>query len=336
MVNRVFIIGAGFSRAISEYMPLMGGLQTGVQSDLNSRGVEIGNDLEAIDNVEHWLTLLADPAPWLGASEQMRNAALFNDVSRAIYNVLTAMEIRAAVEPAPPWLLQLVAYWLRVNATVISFNYDGLVELAYLDVTRGQGVRWPWDLFAIPVTPAWLREGGTGRQRRGAFRLLKLHGSLDWWYSGPDAEQSDPIYWLGWTGHFGEGMAPLWADWGAEQLVEDKLPMLVPPAATKTPFYKNRLLAAQWVQAAAALRAADELVLMGYSAPGTDLTVTSLIATQFKGKNIVPVNPDKDIIQRAKELGDRRNMPTVDESFVFPLSPNDPSPLEKWVDTFGS
>jgi hypothetical protein len=32
MVNRVFIVGAGFSRAISEYMPLMGGLQVGVQS----------------------------------------------------------------------------------------------------------------------------------------------------------------------------------------------------------------------------------------------------------------------------------------------------------------
>jgi len=76
-----------------------------------------------------------------------------------------------------------------------------------------------------------------------------------------------------------------------------------PPSATKTPFDKNRLLAAPQVQSAAAFRAADELVLKGYSAPATDLTVTTLIATQFKGKTIVPVNPDTDIIQRAKEPG---------------------------------
>jgi hypothetical protein len=80
----------------------------------------------------------------------------------------------------------------------------------------------------------------------------------------------------------------------------------------------------------------DWHALDGYSAPATDLTVTTLIATPFKGKTIVPVNPDTDIIRRAKELGDRRNMPTVDKSFVFPLSPNDPSPLEKLVNTFGS
>jgi hypothetical protein len=76
----------------------------------------------------------------------------------------------------------------------------------------------------------------------------------------------------------------------------DKLPMLVPPAATKTPFYKNRLLAAQWAQAAEALRGAEELVLMGYSVPVTDLTVRTLIATQFRGRTIVPVNQDPDVV----------------------------------------
>jgi len=92
--------------------------------------------------------------------------------------------------------------------------------------------------------------------------------------------------------------------------------MLVPPAATKTPFYKNQLLAAQWVQAAGALRGADELVLMGYSVPVTDLTVTSLIATQFKGDAIVPVNQDRGVIERANALGDRQHRPAVAEDFI--------------------
>lgn len=329
-MTRVFILGAGFSRAINDDMPLLGDLQAGVESELRNRNIEVGDDLVAIDNVERWLTVLADPAPWPSSSQQMRYAALFNDVSQAIHGVVTAMQIRTSVLPAPEWLLQLVRYWDRTGATVITFNYDGLVELAYLDVMEPGGVYWPWNLYAVPITPAWLRVGGTGRQRMQTFRLLKLHGSLDWWYSGPDAEQSDPIYWLGWSGHFGEGTTPLWGEWGGAQLVEDKLPMLVPPAATKTPFYKNRLLAAQWVQAGEALQGADELVLMGYSAPVTDLTVTSLIATQFKGSVITPVNQDIKMIERAAELGDRRNLPHVVEEYVGPSS------LERWVNAFAS
>jgi hypothetical protein len=42
------------------------------------------------------------------------------------------MEITASVQPAPPWLLTLVGYWQRTFATVITFNYDCLVELVLL------------------------------------------------------------------------------------------------------------------------------------------------------------------------------------------------------------
>jgi len=105
----------------------------------------------------------------------------------------------------------------------------------------------------------------------------------------------------------------------------------VPPAATKTPFYKNRLLAAQWSQAAETLQNAEELVLMGYSAPVTDLTVTTLIATQFKGSTIVPVNLDKTMPERAKKLGDRRRTLQVIEGFAGTTNC-----LEKWTNTFAT
>jgi hypothetical protein len=312
-------------------MPVLSELTVGVASTLRSWDIEIGEDLEAVADVEQWLSFLADPAPWLGSSEQGRNYALFADVSRAIYEVLTAMEITASVQPAPPWLLTLVAYWQRTNATVITFNYDCLVELAFLEVMSKQALYWASDLYAIPISPAAQRVGGPARQRMPAFKLLKLHGSLSWWYSGPEAEQSDPIYWTGWRGHFGEGKHDLWPEFGDESLVVDKVPMLVPPAATKTPFYKNRLLAAQWSQAAEALQNAEELVLMGYSAPVTDLTVTTLIATQFKGSTIVPVNLDKTMPERAKKLGDRRRTLQVIEGFAGTTNC-----LEKWTNTFAT
>lgn len=329
-MNRVFILGAGFSKAINPVMPVLGELTKGVEDALRSRGIDVGDDLSAIGDVERWLSSLAEPAPWLSLADQLRNTALFTDVSHAIHDVINANQQTAVAAEAPNWLLPLVLHWHNTDANVITFNYDCLVELAYLDVMTGAGAYWPWDLYTIPITPAWVRAGGGALQKLESFQLLKLHGSLGWWYSGPDAESSDPIYWMGWTGHFQEGIQPLWSTFGGERIVMDKRPMLVPPAATKGPYYKNRLLAAQWAEAAAALRDADELVIMGYSAPVTDLTVTSLIATQFKGSTIVPVNRDPGLIDRAKEIGDRRNPPRVVEDFI------DDEAMEKWTTAFAS
>lgn len=69
---------------------------------------------------------------------------------------------------------------------------------------------------------------------------------------------------------------------------------------------------------------------MGYSAPLTDLTVTTLIATQFKGDAIVPVNRDSTVIDRARELGSKINPPDVIDSFI------DADAIGKWTSTFAS
>lgn len=46
--------------------------------------------------------------------------------------------------------------------------------------------------------------------------------------------------------------------------------MIVPPAAVKSPYYKNRTLQELWRLAAEALSQAEELVMMGFSLPQTD------------------------------------------------------------------
>ena len=85
-MNRAYILGAGFSAAISGHMPVLGSLSDGVRSDLRAREIDIGPDLAALgDNVEQWLTSLADPGPWLSDADMKHNEALFIEVSAAIY-----------------------------------------------------------------------------------------------------------------------------------------------------------------------------------------------------------------------------------------------------------
>lgn len=322
-MTRIFILGAGFSRSVNHSMPLLTDLTDKVKSELQFRNVEIGDDLDTLGDVERWLSLLADPAPWLSSAAQIRNTALFSTISGILHSIIVNSQLLAASNPAPDWLISLARHWIEAKATVITFNYDGLVELAYLEAAPQSATLHPCDVFAIPVTPASARLGHPGYARNDSFSLLKLHGSFDWWYSGLNAQASDQIYWLDWHGTFGESLKSL-SD--PSILLPDKSPMMIPPVAAKSSFYENSLLAAQWVKAARALRNADELVLMGYSAPATDLTVTTLISTQFKGSTIVPVNPDSAVLGRVRDLiGHRQGAVNVVEDFI------DPSALRKWT-----
>jgi hypothetical protein len=78
--------------------------------------------------------------------------------------------------------------------------------------------------------------------------------------------------------------------------------MVVPPTATKTAFYDNRVLASQWSAGARALRAAEELVLIGYSSPASDLVFGALLRTNLTNGTIIPVNTSADVVQRTQEI----------------------------------
>jgi hypothetical protein len=204
-MNRVFVLGAGFSKAINTGMPVLSELTDGVSSTLGSWGIGIGHDLEAIADVERWLSFLADPAPWLGSSEQGRNYALFGDVSRAIHEVLTAMEVTASVHSAPPWLFSLVRHWNSESATVITFNYDRLVELAFLDIMSKSGMYWASDLYSIPISPAVQRVGGPARQR---LPLLSCSNCMVHYPGGtPPLTRNSPTRSTGWDGEGVSAMA---------------------------------------------------------------------------------------------------------------------------------
>jgi hypothetical protein len=82
----------------------------------------------------------------------------------------------------------------------------------------------------------------------------------------------------------------------------DLEPMIVPPAAVKSPYYSNAALKATWRIASERLAEAEELVMMGFSLPPTDLIVSSLLATTRRDDiQLTPVNPKTAIVDRLHE-----------------------------------
>jgi hypothetical protein len=304
-VPTVFILGAGFSRCISDTMPLaqdfmldlMATLQEGSRPTLDVD--PFAGDLEA------WLSYLAGDQPWLSEEENLTNRALFVHVSQKLAKSLASREYGALLGADPPdaAIEKLGAHWVSDQSTIITFNYDTLAErlLTYSNVDRS----WA-ELYGPSLM---LKDGSqtTGRNFNTCFdfdrykcAVLKLHGSVNWKYSGLDAPGSAPVHLVGPTERTmvasnGE------IDW----LEIDKpylKPLIIPPTGGKNRYYTNVAIMYQWTLARRGLNTADEAVIVGYSMPPTDRASIDMFATSFKGTRVTVVDTSNQLVDRLRRV----------------------------------
>jgi hypothetical protein len=273
-----------------------------VRNKIDATGPVLPNLIVAFgEDLESALSYLADEAPWLSDSERLRNRAWFADASRVIAESVGAAQRHTVQQPEPTWLRPLIEHWISTTSTVITFNYDVLVEAATYGLF-GTGGNWS-SLYRAPVVPAALRLSGIwGAAELASMSLLKLHGSLTWFWSGIDSDRNDVIYDVGLlTGWSHEGLSSPYEQ-TLPKLTSDKVPMVVPPTASKSKFYENAVLSSQWKLAADAIREAEELVFIGYSIPKSDLITRSLLLTNFGGKRVVPVDVSSNVLANLNDL----------------------------------
>jgi hypothetical protein len=273
-LRHVFIVGAGFSRAIGEVMPTLDQLGAKIADDLKARpsfqllpktaqtalmhGSIPGGDLEG------WLTMLASPPPFVSEAEAHFNAGIFSEIASVIAEVIEACELEVLkTTPTPVWLHRLVRCWNAVGATVITFNYDTLIEHA-ASLISPTGDRWP----------------------NVAFRLLKVHGSTNWRARGDGASSPEVL--------------PLLPGWGTADVPREPLGderVLVPPVAAKGSYYEPSFIRREWQQARLALERASKLYIVGYRLPANDLATTTLVShylatdAEIALVNLDPIEP---------------------------------------------
>ena len=90
MRKRVYVLGAGFSLALSSAMPDMKGLSLAVREDLSTQDPPKipGHDTPVANDFEQWLSYLVEAPPWLSDADRARNQAAFFDISAAVARVL--------------------------------------------------------------------------------------------------------------------------------------------------------------------------------------------------------------------------------------------------------
>ena len=300
-MSDVYLLGAGFSKAISDEMPLLSELS----GQIKKRGLDFQSPLTTLgDNLEVWLSYLSQPHPWLRESVNLKNQAMALEITEHIKEVLNEKERLAMGKDCPSWLQKLTKIWHETRAGVISLNYDTLVERAAGRIgTGGNEHLSSGQLYPVQLTLSTRRDGMVfGASEVKTFTLYKLHGSTNWYYSGAAESTGEVIYYTDF-GPWGE-------DYSEEQhqrdAVSDKVPLIVPPTTEKVRFFQHESLKRVWTRAVISLSEAKTIFVIGYSLPMTDLAVRLFLHEGSRGngekKDLYIVNPDCHIVDRYREL----------------------------------
>ena len=320
--KETFVVGAGFSTAVHKSMPTLTSLgealrETLLDSDRYTSNVpdKVRRQLQSgqvpFGNLELWLSSLAERQPFMTVAAGLRNQALFGEITELLVRLVCQAQ-NDFWSTAPGWLHRLLRLWHRRRTTVVTFNYDTIIELAmaHLDAPGSEGDIIASILAQLPRRAAPLQ---FEEVLAPSFRLHKLHGSLDWYWN-PDDDS-------------GESLCRLAAgvtDDQARAAVAGKAPFVVPPLTSKAPFYSLGLLRQLWQEAAAALDSAERIVVIGYSVPLTDLaTAAMLTGPASSNSEWHVVNPDAESVGgRLVNLG------------VRPDAINYHRSAEDWVDWY--
>ncbi|UCR89670.1 SIR2 family protein [Mycetocola spongiae] len=277
----VYVLGAGFSKAVSDSMPITNALGSEIKERLSG---QVDISLRNEQSFEDWLTVQITPLPFLSSHENSVRRAHADLVIAEIAAVLDQRVTAASESASPHWLRQLLTIWDVEKAVILTFNYDSLIERAVnagelfvvgsgsnISAVLGDNVVFP----APAAPPAEIYYDVSSPHSKGTMQVIKMHGSLLWYWASDDTTGATLIR---------RRERNLLGD--PKPYVEDNDfngireldRYLVPPLIIKDGYYGTYLATVIWRSARKFIDSASSLAIMGYSLPLEDRAASQLIS----------------------------------------------------------
>ena len=281
--RRVYVTGAGFTRAFVRSAPLLvGNFENDRLVDAVRNVPAASRLLEAERNrhpdgfidIERLMTRLHELMPYdnrHGSTHEF--AFLLAELKRAflrtIQQALDGVEVRPESD-----VVAFARHCANTNATCITFNYDDLLDAA---LTRAGKWDPDWGYGFFCRSSFDTVHPGSDGSTPSDLLLLKLHGSVNWWprlgYAKPFALDAIVHHqsWLhGWRSN-------LYGDALVARHLEPE-PVIVPPVLSKSDLVAQPVLRLVWSLAYEHLSTAEAVTFIGYSFPATDTAARVLFA----------------------------------------------------------
>ena len=202
--------------------------------------------------------------------------------------------------------------------TLISFNQDLLAENVVNRLPRSSG---QWCLKCLYGHPPLELVGSPRRlfawdencSHEFPVRLLKLHGSLNWFVATRDPRPSIPALFPGMKkkvihvvedGEIRVGAVRMSTGRSRGRANWYLWPLVVPPIYDKHLLTGTQVIDHQWAAARQAVLEAHRLIIWGYSIPDADVLSAQMLRRSFADNERLEVvhcvNPDSHIVPRVK------------------------------------
>lgn len=306
MTKDVIVLGAGFSKALYPPCPLTDELGEAIRARLS--GAEIAMVPRQVfrdGRFEEWLSYLTEPQPHFTSEARANAAALAVKVINLVKEVLDDVQKQALHDgKVAHWLWHFLSVLHVLRANVITLNYDNFIECGVhtvelpSQVMLGPASVCEDDILAgLPDCagfPGKALQGieiesydgnpvDLGDRRNNTFRLMKLHGSLSWFWL-PDAVGQGSLRRWRLPGIFGELWDP--AESQRQQELPSREPFIVPPATLKAQRLREPVIRQIWQHAAEAIAGAERIVLLGYSIPSADHSIIGMLTDGIQNRNV--------------------------------------------------
>lgn len=309
----VYIVGAGLSAGLG--FPTIADLLPKLWSRVVSKGWD--SDLAAVirfhhpdfnasrretfPNIETLLSELDANVNLFGSSRVATGKFTYDRLLEIQQNILLEVSgwFHDLMPPRPPdWLKRLVKVIREEEACVISFNYDLILD------------RW---LFGDELDASSYGFGGTG-----GVRLLKPHGSLNWFRRESGSHiKKDRKFQLGGAG---AGAVDVFRRFRAPISKVDRcyMPVIVPPVFSKK--FEVPVFDQLWRKVVTAVSTASEVKFLGYSLPSSDFHARFVLRCGFFNQEsgvirksgmrasatgraaVTVVNPSREVARRIEQV----------------------------------
>lgn len=316
MPKKVFFLGAGFSKAVNGFYPLLKrnpdslkstslGLTERVLLQFEEKygNTPLAKHLNELpeslnDNIEELLTFLNTDFPWKSEIQKKQDEALYECLTKEIVEVIDTIDKKKNpnkmhylfddnLEQDNINPIELIRYINTNRYPVITLNYDTLFEELTLNNYSNGKCKYS-DLYQMPIMDIKNRLGNGyltdwNDDTIKCSHLLKLHGSVNWLFS----KMSKTLYY--------EHNLPQ----NLQYLKEDLIPYIIPPILDKNNLYNHQLIKILWRKAHEYLSNAEEIYIIGFSLPKTDISVKFLFQSALKNSNaktyLINVSSEKDL-----------------------------------------
>lgn len=289
-INKLFIFGAGFSKAFNSTMPLLNDLFDFIIEEK----IDIPSEYLGNMNLEDILSILVMDAPWKTKYEKNRDLACYHNIINKLKEYIEFCEDKSFNKETPKWIIDFVLYLHNNKIPIVTFNYDTIIERILLLLSDLKIIKEKINLYNIykgPIFDLGNRYNFTwGIEDQSTLQLLKIHGSINWRIH--TESNIGNAYFFNIYNVENNYSSIKRIDRYASTDLES---LLIPPVYNKESYFNYGIITSLWNDFRNYLKKAKEIYFLGYSLPKSDSYIRNFYKFYTKSSaKIIIVNTDSN------------------------------------------